>query len=208
MTDSVYARQNFGNKVGIGKRPAMVLVDFIEAFVDENQFGGHNIRAASENSARLLAAFRKHGFPVAHARIAFADDGSDVNVFCKKVPGLAKLTESSPATRFVEALTPQAGELVVTKVTASAFFNTRLADWLRLFGVDTLVVAGCTTSGCVRATVIDAVQHNFQCIVPEDCSGDRAQGPHEANLFDMQQKYADVISLDVLLGELGGGKQG
>jgi len=198
MTIDVYSRQNFGKSIGIGKKSGLILVDFIEAFVDQNQFGGGNIGAAAERSQALLAHFREHALPVVHTRIAFADNGVDLNVFCMKVPSLAQLTESSLSSRIIRSLTPRIGELVVTKVGASAFFNTQVADWLRLFSVDTVVVAGCTTSGCVRATVVDAMQHNFRCVVVDDCVGDRAKAPHDANLFDMRQKYADVMSLDSL----------
>ena len=99
------------------------------------------------------------------------------------------------------AVAPRSGELVVRKQGASAFFGTGLAAWLAFRGVDTVVVAGCTTSGCVRASVVDAMQHNFRCIVATDCVGDRALGPHEANLFDMGQKYADLMtSAEVMHG--------
>ena len=102
----------------------------------------------------------------------------------------------------MEPLKPAPGELVVRKQNASAFFNTSLASWLLLHQVDTAVVVGCTTSGCVRATVVDAMQHNFRTIDIHDCVGDRALEPHEANLFDMRQKYADVMSRDAFIALL------
>ena len=198
----IYRRQNLGNATGVGARCALVLVDFVNGFVDAAQFGGPHIAAAVQATRPLLAAFRTAGLPIVHTRVVFADDGANKNVFCMKVPPLLTLTENAFASQIVEDLTPMEGELVLRKTSASAFFSTGLSEWLRLQGVDTAVIAGCTTSGCVRATVVDAMQFNFRTIVIEDCVGDRAMGPHEANLFDMRQKYADVTPRDVFLHSL------
>ena len=204
MTDEIdiYRKQNFGNVSGIGKRCALILVDFVNGFVDAEQFGGPHIAAAVESTVPLLAAFRQAGLPVVHTRVVFAEDGANKNVFCVKVPPLLQLTEHAQESQIVPQLTPVKGELVLRKTSASAFFSTGLSEWLHLRGVDTAVIAGCTTSGCVRATVVDAMQFNFLTIVIEDCVGDRAMGPHEANLFDMRQKYADVMTRDVFLKSL------
>jgi maleamate amidohydrolase len=198
-TAAIYAQQNLGNASGLGARCGLVLVDFVNAFVDAAQFGGPQIAQAVHHSAPLLAAFRRAGLPVAHTRVVFAEDGADKNVFCLKVPPLAKLTEHALGSQTVAELTPLPGELVVRKTSASAFFSTGLSEWLRLRGVDTAVIVGCTTSGCVRATVVDAMQFNFRTVVIEDCVADRSPEPHAANLFDMRQKYADVMSRDVFL---------
>jgi maleamate amidohydrolase len=197
--DDVYRRQNLGNASGIGARPALILVDFVNSFVDAAQFGGPHIAAAVQATRPLLAAFRTAGLPIVHTRVVFADDGADKNVFCKKVPPLLTLTENAFASQTVEDLAPLPGERVLRKTSASAFFSTGLSEWLRLRGADTAVIAGCTTSGCVRATAIDAMQFNFSTVVIEDCVGDRAMAPHEANLFDMRQKYADVMPRDAFL---------
>lgn len=203
MTDGdIYLKQNLGNASGIGARPALILVDFVNGFVDAAQFGGPHIAAAVAATRPLLAAFRTAGLPIVHTRVVFADDGSSKNVFCMKVPPLLTLTENAHASQTVPQLLPMAGELVLRKTSASAFFSTGLSEWLRLRGVDTAVIAGCTTSGCVRATVVDAMQFNFRTLVIEDCVGDRAMAPHEANLFDMRQKYADVMLRDVFLQTL------
>jgi len=197
--EDIYRKQNMGNASGIGSRCGLILVDFVNGFVDEAQFGGPHIAAAVEATVPLLAAFRKAGLPVVHTRVVFADDGANKNVFCMKVPPLLTLTEHAPGSQIVPQLTPISGEWVLRKVSASAFFSTGLSEWLHLRGVDTAVVVGCTTSGCVRATAIDAMQFNFRTIVIEDCVGDRAIEPHEANLFDIRQKYADVMSRDAFL---------
>lgn len=195
MSDlDIYARQGFAQSVGIGSRPALIIVDFVEGFTDPRHFGGGNIRDAIANCRGLLAHARKRSWPVAHTRVVYADDGADAGAFARKAPGLLKLTEASPLSQIVPELTPAAGELVVRKRQASGFFGTELWSWLLWKQVDTLFVAGCTTSGCVRATVVDAVSHNLRTIVVTDCVGDRAIGPHEANLFDMRQKYADLMT--------------
>jgi len=196
---SIYARQNFGNRVGFGERPALLIVDFVEGFTDPAKFGGFNIPDAIRQTERLLAAARAAGLPVAHTRVVYQEDGAELGAFARKVPSLATLTEDAPESRIVPSLTPRPGEYVVKKLHASAFFGTGLAPWLIAKGVDTLLVTGCTTSGCVRASVIDSCAYNFRTIVPRECSGDRAEAPHEANLFDMDQKYADVMPLDAVL---------
>ena len=197
--EDIYRQQNMGNASGIGARCGLILVDFVNGFVDEKQFGGPHIAAAVDATVPLLAAFRKAGLPVVHTRVVFADDGANRNVFCMKVPPLLTLTENAPGSQTVPQLTPIDGEWVLRKVSASAFFSTGLSEWLHLRGVDTAVIVGCTTSGCVRATVVDAMQFNFCTVVIEDCVGDRAMEPHEANLFDMRQKYADVMPRDAFL---------
>jgi len=192
--EAIYQAQGMGNASGMGAAPALVLVDFVVGFADPAHFGGGNIGPAIENAVALLAHARAKAWPVAHTRVVYADDGSDAGVFTLKAPSLLKLTETSPLSQIVPQLTPIAGELVVRKRGASAFFDTQLSGFLRLRRVDTLIVAGCTTSGCVRATVVDAMQHDLRTIVAVDCVGDRALGPHEANLFDMRQKYADLMT--------------
>ncbi len=123
-------------------------------------------------------------------------------MFVEKAPRLAELTADHPMSQIVPELEPIDGEAVFDKTEASAFFGTGLAAWLTYRGVDTVIVTGATTSGCVRATVVDACAHNFRPIVAEDCVGDRAIGPHEANLFDMGRKYADVMPRDEIIAVL------
>jgi maleamate amidohydrolase len=189
----VYQRQGFGKSLGIKGRLGLVLVDFVKGFADPAQFGGGNIADAIRNSIPVLAFFRQRALAVAHTRIVFADDGSDANLFSAKVPTLLGLTEHSPASATVPELSPLTGELVVRKTLPSAFAGTGLSQWLVGRGVETLVIVGCTTSGCVRATALDAMSSGFRPLVLEDCVGDRALAPHQANLFDIAQKYGDVI---------------
>ena len=198
----IYRKQNFGNRLGLGERSALVIVDFTVGFNDPALFGGGNVDAAIQRTVGLLAWFRSQALPVAHSRVVYAEDGSDSGVFTLKAPALRMLTEHHPAGQIVPELTPQAGELIVRKTQASAFFNTGLSAWLTQRRVDTVVITGCTTSGCVRATVVDALSHNYRPIVATDCVGDRAMAPHEANLFDMGQKYADLMSRDEIIQAL------
>ena len=203
MSDlDVYKSQNFGNRIGFGRRAALVIVDFTVGFNDPALFGGGNIDAAVKRSVALLAFFRARRLPVAHTRVVYADDGADAGTFAMKAPRLLMLTEHHPAAQIVPELVPASGELVVRKTQASGFFGTGLAPWLTRQGVDTVVIAGCTTSGCVRATVVDSTSLNFRTVVARDCVGDRAQGPHEANLFDMGQKYADLLERDEIVATL------
>ena len=205
MSDlDVYEKQNFGNSSGIGDTPALLIVDFVNGFADPDQFGGGNIQAAIDKTVELLAFARAQNMPIATTRVVYADDGSDNGVFCLKAPSLADLTEDAPASQIVEASAPIEGEYVVRKTQPSGFFGTDLADWYQGQGVDTVLVTGCTTSGCIRASVIDAMSHNFKTVVVTDCVGDRALGPHEANLFDMGQKYADLMTAEDVMTALKG----
>jgi maleamate amidohydrolase len=200
--DSIYAKQTFGQKIGFGRLSALLVVDFVNGFVDPEIFGGGNISSAVKATVPLLAFFRLQQRPIVFTRIVYADDGSDTGVWCQKVPRLCELTEAAAASQVVEELAPRDGELIVRKNQASAFFATPLSSILISKGVDTLVVAGATTSGCVRASVIDAMSWNFRPIVARDCVGDRALGPHEANLFDIGQKYADLLSASEIITAL------
>ena len=198
----IYSRQGFGQASGFGTRPALLVVDFINGFADPERFGGGTIRAAIANTKRLLDVSRSAGLPIVFTRIVYADDGSDTGVFCRKVPGLKDFIESAPDSQVVRELTPMEGEYVLPKTQPSAFFGTDLAEWLAAKQVDTVLVTGCTTSGCVRASVVDSMSHNFLTVVVTDCVGDRAEAPHRANLFDMAQKYADLATLDDVIARL------
>lgn len=199
---AVYAAQGLGS--GLGLRPpfGLLLVDFVNGFADPAQLGGGNIGPAIEASIPVLAHARSAGWPVAHSRIVYPADGSEDNVFAEKIPGMRKLHEDAPASAIVPRLAPRAGELVVRKTAPSAFFGTALASWLTARRVSTLLIAGCTTSGCVRASVVDAMSWGFRPVVLADCVGDRAIGPHNAALFDLQAKYADVRSWEDVASEL------
>lgn len=199
---ALYRAQSFGGTVGIGVRPGLCIVDFVNGFIDPKVFGGGNIAEAVANSVGLLAAARRAGLPVAFTRVVYADDGRDHGAFVRKVPALAKLTERALDGQIVSELAPRSGELILRKTQPSAFFGTSYAEKLRQDGIDTVIVAGCTTSGCVRATVVDAMSYDFRTIVARDCVGDRSMAAHDANLFDMEQKYADLMQSTDIIAKL------
>ena len=198
----IYERQGFGNQSGFGKQPALLIVDFVNAFANPDEFGGGNIGEAISKTKVLLTKSRLAEIPIAFTRVIYAEDGSDAGVFCLKAPGLLKLTEVSHGGQVVDDLAPGVGEYIVRKTQPSAFFGTSLASWLHARLVDTLLVTGCTTSGCIRASVVDAMSYNFRTVVVTDCVGDRAIAPHDANLFDMEQKYADLMTSEEVIAKL------
>jgi len=200
--DDIYRKQQFGKRTGFGRTSALLVVDFVNGFTDPEILGGGNIANAVTATVPLLAFFRSRKLPVVFTRIVYAADGSDTGIWCEKVPRLRELTENAPQSQVVKELAPLPGELIVRKTQASAFFGTPLASILQARGIDTIVLAGCTTSGCVRASAIDAMSMNFRLVVASDCVGDRALGPHAANLFDMGQKYADLLTAQEIMGAL------
>lgn len=201
--EEIFARQGFGRTLGLVGRLGLVIVDFVAGFADPAQFGGGNIPEAIARTVELLALARASSWPIAHTRIVFAEAALGTDVFCLKAPSLRVLTEAAAAGQIVSQLQPTSNELVVRKAAPSGFFETSLRSWLTQKQVETLLVAGSTTSGCVRATVVDAMSCGFRPVVLRDCVGDRAAAPHAASLFDMQQKYADVITLSELRQGLG-----
>lgn len=198
MTQSVqenYAESGFGQTLGFGKHPALLVVDFVKAYLVKDSPLYAGVEAVRDHCARLLAAARSAGVPVVHTNVSYRPGGADGGLFMRKLPLLKVFEEGSPLGDFVDGLEPAAGEPVITKQFASGFFGTKLANVLSSLDVDTVLIAGVTTSGCVRATALDALQNGFAPIVVRDAVGDRDPAPHEANLFDLQAKYADVISL-------------
>lgn len=186
----------------LGVRPALLLVDMIEAFTDDSGPLGCESGAVVAACGTLLTAFRARGLPVCFTTVVY-DTKQDAGVFRARVPALDLLQRDSSAVRVDSRLAPLAREHVLEKHFASAFFGTSLDAWLEQQGADSLVVTGLTTSGCVRATVVDGLQHNFVVWVPREAVGDRNLDAHRANLHDMHAKYAEVVSVDDTLLALG-----
>lgn len=184
----------FDGHLPFGKKPALLIVDFVVAYLDPASPLYAGVEDALASNERLLAAARAAGIPVLFTNVEYSPGGADGGVFYRKVPALKLFERGSPMGAFPESLQPQDGELVITKQYASSFFGTTLASTLTAMGVDTLLITGLSTSGCVRATALDACQHGFLPFVVREACGDRHPGPHEANLFDLQAKYAEVIS--------------
>jgi maleamate amidohydrolase len=184
----------FDGHLPFGHRPAFLIVDFVMAYLDPTS----PLYAAAEDALacneRLLKSARTAGIPVIFTNVVYQPDGADGGLFYKKVPALHVFVEGSPLGDFPPTLAPLAGECVITKQYASAFFNTSLASTLHAQDIDTLLITGMSTSGCVRATALDALQSGFAPFVVRDACGDRHPAPHQASLFDLQAKYAEVIS--------------
>lgn len=183
---------------GLGSRPALVLVDLIESFTDPECPLGCAADGVIEANRQLLRAFRGKGLPVAFTTVVYRDE-RQARVFRDRVPALELL---KPGTRWVNIdarVAPAAGEPVFEKCWASAFFGTGLDEYLRGRGVDSLVVTGLTTSGCVRASAVDGLQHDYRVVIPAEAVGDRNEAAHRANLFDLNAKYADVLDLQQVL---------
>lgn len=189
-----YRRKGFAAASGFGRSPALLIVDFINAFTDPGTALGGDFSAELEVTAALLPRFRDRGWPVVYTTVAYNEDYSDAGRFIEKVPALSLLVRGTDAVKVDERIAAKEGEHVAEKQFASAFFGTDVAAYLQSRGVDTVVITGCTTSGCVRASAVDAMQHGFYTVVVRDGVGDRAAAPHEANLFDLDAKYADVLA--------------
>jgi nicotinamidase-related amidase len=202
-TASVYDRAGFGRPVQRGSRPAVIIVDFSYGFTDPQYPTGADMTGPVLATARLLEVARAGGVPVVFTTIAYDLGQTTSLAWLKKATGMAALQLGSRLVDVDERLTPRTDEHLVVKTGASAFFGTPLASYLASVRADTVIVTGATTSGCVRATVVDAVQHGYPTLVPRDCVADRAEGPHRASLFDMNEKYGDVVGLDDVLTYLG-----
>ncbi|HEI8865090.1 TPA: isochorismatase family protein [Serratia odorifera] len=186
----------WGQRIGFGQRPALLMIDFMQGYTTEGApLYAPGVVSAVAESVALLATARQHGIPVIHTNIRYhAAHFADGGMWVKKAPVMKDMVEGNPLAAFCPQVQPLPQEVVLSKQYASAFFGTALAPMLVTLGVDTLLLAGCSTSGCIRASAVDAVQHGFRTIVVRQCVGDRHPGPHEANLFDIDSKYGDVVN--------------
>jgi nicotinamidase-related amidase len=200
----VYARARLGEPVTMGSRPAVLVVDFSCGFTDPECGLGSDLTAEVEATRRLLDVARAKGLLVVFTTIGYEESLKDGGLWLQKVPALAELQIGGRWVEVDPRLGPRDDEPVVLKKGASAFFGTNLPSILVTQGVDSVVLCGATTSGCIRATAVDLLQYGWPTIVPRECVGDRAQAPHESNLFDIQAKYADVVSFDEALEYLEG----
>ena len=198
-----YARAGYHHKLEAGRRPALLLIDFCEAYFQPASPLYAGVEAALASALRVRAAARAARVPVIFTQVVVAPGGFDGGIFRRKAPVTACFERGHPLGAFPRDLTPEPDELVVTKQYPSAFFGTSLASTLTAARVDTVLLTGLTTSGCVRATCVDAMSHGFIPLVVRDACGDRASGPHEANLYDMSAKYAEVVSEADAINYLG-----
>jgi maleamate amidohydrolase len=184
----------FDGHLSFGQRPALLIVDFVMAYLDKESPLYAAPEEALASNERLLTAARTAGIPVIFTNVVYQPGGADGGLFYQKIPALNVFVKGSPLGEFPPTLMPAENELVVSKQYASAFFGTSLAAALHAKNIDTLLITGMSTSGCVRATALDALQHGFAPFVVRDACADRHPAPHQANLFDLQAKYAEVVS--------------
>ena len=195
----------FDGRLPFGAKPALIIVDFVMAYLDQASPLYAGVESALASNERILAAAREAGLPVIFTNVVYSPGGAEGGVFFRKVPALKLFERGSPYGAFPPSLQPRPGEVVLTKHYASAFFGTSLASLLTSQGIDTLLITGLSTSGCVRATTLDACQSGFLPFVIRDACGDRHDAPHQANLFDIQAKYAEVVSEAEALVLIGSG---
>lgn len=195
-------KKAYDNRLGFGESPALILVDFVEAYFDPTCELFADVEDSLEAALGLVDVARVEDIPVIYTNVVYRSDGSDGGVFFQKVKPLRHFVEGSAMGAWASGIAPRHDELVVSKQYPSAFFGTDLASELTRRDVDTVLITGLTTSGCVRATCLDACCHGFRPMVVKEACGDRHAGPHEANLFDMDAKYGDVVSLQVAVDYL------
>jgi maleamate amidohydrolase len=202
-TREAYAAMGFGHRQGLGERPALVIVDLCYGFTDPASALACDCDAALAQVQRLLTAFRQRELPIAFTTVVY-DAGTEAvaAAFIAKAPALRSMQRGSRWPAIDARIAPEAGEPVIEKLFASAFFGTGLGALLTAARCDSVVVAGASTSGCVRATAVDALQHGYKVSVPADAVADRATGPHEAALADLDAKYGDVVSTDDVVAAL------
>ncbi len=202
-TDALYQERGFGKVAGFGRRPVLAVIDLQKGFTDPaSPLGGDYPELVAENR-RLIDVCHERGVPVVFTTTYYDKAPAQAAaVFQAKVPALLILEEGSAWAEIDERLGMTDKDTLIVKQFASGFWGTNLGSLMAAWQADTAIVTGVTTSGCVRATVVDALQHGYRVVVPRECSGDRAPGPHEANLFDMNQKYADVLPNDAVVAYL------
>jgi nicotinamidase-related amidase len=196
MTDKLNANYaaSFDGHLPFGKHPALLIVDVVMAYFDKASPLYAGVEDALASNERLLSAARKAGIPIIFTNVVYEPGGANGGLFYRKLPVLNVFDAGSPLGAFPPSLQPAEGELVISKQYASAFFGTTLASTLTANRIDSVLITGLSTSGCVRASALDALQHGFAPFVVREACGDRHPAPHEANLFDLQAKYAEVIS--------------
>ncbi len=198
--EEFFRRRGFGIKIGFGERPALIVIDMLKGFTDPAMPLGANLDREIEAQKPLIEVAHERDIPVIFSTVIYEEaDIKDAGIWALKQKGARTLTAGSEAVRLDPRLDKRASDILLVKKYASCFFGTDLVPRLNSRRVDTLIVTGCTTSGCVRATAVDAVQNGFRPMVVREAVGDRSTAAHEQSLFDLDAKYADVVSLDETL---------
>lgn len=187
-----YNKAGFGGELTYGKKPALLLIDFAKAYITPECGLYAGVEKSAQEAKKILEQARQANIMIIFTRVEFTPGGLDGGVFYKKVPALRNFLRGSPMAEFVEGLEPKENEIIITKQYASAFFGTNLASTLTSNKIDTLLITGWSTSGCVRASALDACQSGFIPIIIEEAVGDRDPKVNNSNLFDLQAKYAEI----------------
>jgi maleamate amidohydrolase len=205
MADDLLAnyQKAYDNRIGFGERPAVLMIDFVQAYFEPDCDLYAGVEDALASAIRVRDAARGAGVPVIYTNVVYQKQALNGGRFYQKAKPLRHFIEGSPMGAWPKGLNVGDDELVVSKQYPSAFFGTSLASTLTTWGIDTLILTGLTTSGCVRASCVDACSHGFIPIVVREACGDRHQAPHEANLFDMNAKYADVVGENEAIDYIG-----
>lgn len=204
MSDEEFFKQRgFGQRIGFGDRPALIVIDILNAFTNPDMPLGANLDQEIEAVLPLLDVARSKKLPVLFSTVQYdADDLKDAGIWALKQKGIVTLRSGTPGVEVDARMKFRRGETLIVKKYASCFFGTDLVPRLLAHGVDTLILTGCTTSGCVRATAVDACQMGFRPMVVREAVGDRSEAAHKQSLFDLDAKYADVVSLNETLSYL------
>jgi maleamate amidohydrolase len=194
-TRAFYAERGIGARVGYGSHPAVLIVDMQIAFNDSTYKVGSDQTPAVEAIRSLVQSARPKNVPIVYVRTGYRADGRDGGLFVVKIPALLEVDRGSRGYEIDPRIAPDDEDYIVDKRRPSAFFQTELPSILMKEGIDTVILTGCSTSGCIRATAVDGLSHGFRVIVPAECVSDRSEAPHEANLLDIDAKYGDVVQL-------------
>lgn len=195
----------FDRRIGFGEKPAILVVDFVKAYITPGHpLYAQDVVTALKESKPLLDSARRNQIPIIFTKVQYQANLLDGGLFVKKIPVLQSFLPDEPMTDIAFDIRPLPEDLVITKQYASSFFGTSLASSLTALKIDTLVIIGCSTSGCIRATAVDGIQHGLRVIIPRECVGDRHIEIHEANLFDIDSKYGDVLAKSEVIAYLEG----
>lgn len=200
-----FRQRGFGLRIGFGKRPALLVIDMINAFTDPSMMLGADLDGPIEATRQMLQVAHDKGVPVLFSTVSYSEPGQkDAGIWALKQKGAVTLVTGSHGVQIDERLQFAPGDSLLVKKYASCFFGTDLVSRLLARNIDTLIIAGCTTSGCVRATAVDACQTGFRPMIVREAVGDRSEAAHVQSLFDLDAKYGDVVTLDDTLNYLKG----
>jgi nicotinamidase-related amidase len=198
--EEFFRQRGFGIKIGFGERPALIVIDMLKGFTDPAMPLGSSLDNEVEAQKPLLQVAHERRIPVIFTTVVYDEpDAKDAGIWGLKMKGSVTLVAGSEAVKVDPRLDMRPDDILLAKKYASCFFGTDLVARLNSRRIDTLIIAGCTTSGCVRATAVDAVQNGFRPMVVREAVGDRSAAAHAQSLFDLNAKYADVVSLDETL---------